>query len=128
MESKIFIDINYSTRSPQITIRQRDSEDTRDKLVAMLVGEAMPGVSDGYCRIERYSDQPGTSVAIITPVHPVDMIKHILTIAKLAHDNAAVDTSGVPDAYRAIIESEYKRLQARYTLGAELDDTLKPKY
>ena len=85
MESKIFIDINYASRSPQIVIRQKDSEDPRDRLVGMLLGEAMPGVADGFCHIERYSEQPGTYVAIITPVGPVDMVKYIPQIAEFNH-------------------------------------------
>lgn len=110
MESKIFIDINYASRSPQIVIRQKDSEDPRDKITSMFINESMPGVRDGYCRIERYADDPATYVAIITPVHPVDMINHIQTIAKFAHENAAVDTSKVPEQYRQIIKEEFERL------------------
>lgn len=118
MESKIFIDINYASRAPQIVIRQKDSEDPRDKLIAMLLGEGMPGVSDGYCRIERYSDQQGTCVAVITAISPIDMIKHIPTIAELAHKNAACDMSGVPDTYRSIIEDEYQKLKDRRMMNS----------
>lgn len=107
MESKIMIDINYASRDPQIVIHQKESDDPRDKLVSMLTGHAMPGVRDGYCRIERY---PGTEMIVITPLHPVDAIKHIPTIAKFAEENAACDTSEVPARLREIIDSEYKRL------------------
>lgn len=69
----------------------------------------MPGVRDGYCRIERYADDLDTYVAVITPVGPVHMIDHIPTIAKLAEENAAVDTSKVPERYRKVLESEISR-------------------
>jgi hypothetical protein len=106
MESKIMIDINYASREPQIVISQNDSDDPRDKLVSMFTGQAMPGVSDGYCRIERYPEGNGTKV-VITPVHPVDMIKHIPTIAKFAEENAPSDVSA---ELRKIIEGEYARI------------------
>lgn len=112
MESKIFIDINYASRLPQIVINYRMSEDPRDKLVAMLTGEAMPGVRDGYCRIERYpGPAPIDEIAVITPVHPVELIKYIPLIAELAEGNASCDTSKVPEIYRGIIEGEYRRLK-----------------
>lgn len=110
MESKILIDINYASREPQIVISQNDSDDPRDKLVSMFTGQAMPGVRDGYCRIERYSEGNGTKV-VITPVHPVDFIKHIPIIAKFAEENASCDTSGVPVELRKIIDAEYHRLR-----------------
>lgn len=110
MESKILIDINYASREPQIVIQQGESDDPRDKLVSMFTGHAMPGVREGYCRIERYPEMHGTKV-VITPVHPVDLIKHIPTISKFAEENAACDTSGVPVELRKIIEEEYRRLK-----------------
>ena len=105
MESKILIDINYASREPQIVISQSDSDDPRDKLVSMFAGQAMPGVRDGYCKIERYAEGNGTKI-VITPVHPVDLIKHIPTIAKFAEENAASDTSSVPAELKKIIEGE----------------------
>jgi hypothetical protein len=107
MESKILIDINYASREPQIVIHVKESDDPRDKLISMFTGQAMPGVRDGYCRIERY---PNQDMVVITPVHPVDLIKHIPTIAKFAEENAASDTSSVPDKLREIIAGEYDRL------------------
>lgn len=70
----------------------------------------MPGVRDGYCRIERFPGVKDTEISVITPVHPVDMISHIPAIAELAQDNGAIDTSKAPGAYRTIIEGEYNRL------------------
>lgn len=112
MESKIMIDINYASRSPQIVIRYKDSDDPRDKLVSMLTGEAMPGVRDGYCRIERYPG-PNEEIAVITPIHPVEAIKHIPTIALLAESNGSIDTTQVSVEYRRIIESECKRIRLK---------------
>lgn len=111
MQSKIWIDINYLSRTPQIMVDYKESNDPRDKLISMLTGEAMPGVRDGYCRIERYTELNGETKVVITPIHPVDLIKHIPTIALLAESNAACDTSAVPDILRTVIESEYKRLR-----------------
>src|ERR1700677_694150 len=108
MESNIMIDINYASRDPQIIILQKDSNDPRDKLVSMFTGHSMPGVRDGYCQIERYA---GDEKVVITPVHPVDLINHIPTIAKFAEENVSCDTSGVPEKYRKIIEAEYERLR-----------------
>lgn len=112
MESKIFIDINYASRDPQIVIHSKESDDPRDKLVSMLTGHSMPGVRDGYCRIERYpgTAKEGVEIAVITPVHPVDLIKHIPQIAELAESNKAHDTSEVPGILRRVIKSEYERL------------------
>lgn len=110
MESKILIDINYASHDPQIVIKQQDSDDPRDKLISMFTGQSMPGVRDGYCRIERMPNVTGGSEVIITPVHPLDMIDHIPTIAKLAEENATCDTSRVPARYREIIKKEYQRI------------------
>ena len=107
MESKILIDINYSSRDPQIVITQKDSDDPRDKLISMFTGHSMPGVRDGYCRIER---MPSDGVVIITPVHPVDMIKHIPLIAEFAEENATCDTSEMPKKYLEILKSELDRV------------------
>lgn len=113
MESKILIDVNYASKMPQIAIHHvEESEDPRDKLIAMLLGESMPGTSDGYCRIERYPGKKGNAwVSIITPIHPVDMINHIPTIAQFAEENAACDTSGVPAKLKQIIEQEHMRIK-----------------
>lgn len=102
------IDINYSSREPQIVIHQKESDDPRDKLISMFIGEAMPGVRDGYCRIERY---PGTEMIVITPLHPVDAIRHIPAIANYAEENASCDTSQVPG--HPIIRSRRKRNRRR---------------
>lgn len=125
MESKIFIDVNYATRSPQITMNQKDSDDPRDKLIAMLLGEAMPGVRDGYCRIERYSDQNGVVVAVITPVGPIEMLKYIPDIIRQAEENACIDKADVPKILLALFESHRDRLLAVPTLGESLNDDLK---
>jgi hypothetical protein len=111
MESKIMIDINYASREPQVVISQRDSEDPRDKLISMFTGGSMPGVREGYCRIERYSELNVESKVVITPVHPVDLIDHIPLIAKFAEENVSCDTSEVPGKYRKVIEDEYERLR-----------------
>lgn len=112
MESKIMININYASRDPEVKILYKDSDDPRDVLVSMLTGHAMPGVNDGYCRIERYAgNNEAAQTIIITPVNPVDMIKHIPIIAQYAHENAAVDTAKVSEQYRAIIKAEYERLR-----------------
>ena len=110
MESKIFIDINYASRLPQIVIHHKESDDPRDKLISMLTGDAMPGVRDGYCRIERYPVKGELEISVITPVHPVELVNHIPMIAKAAEDNLAYDTSGMSETYRSIIESECQRL------------------
>lgn len=106
------IDINYASRDPQIVIHQSDGDDPRDKLISMFTGEAMPGVRDGYCRIERYpNDEKTGTVVVITPIHPVEMIKHIPLIIQYASENAASDTAAVPETLLAIIEAEHKRLK-----------------
>jgi len=111
MESKIFIDINYASRTPQIVVhRGGESDDPRDKLIDMLLGEAMPGVSAGYCLIERYAERDGKTVSVITPVHPTEMISHIPLIAQYAHENKAVDTAKVPKRYEEIITAEYDKI------------------
>lgn len=95
MESKILIDINYSTREPQILIRHiADSEDPRDKLISMLTGQAMPGVNDGYCRIERCPSSGNAVTILITPLDPGEAIKHIPMIKQNARQNACIDTNG----------------------------------
>lgn len=109
MESKIFIDINYSSREPQIVIHAKDSDDPRDKLVSMLTGQAMPGIRDGFCRIERYANE---GMIVITPVSPVDMIKFIPQIAETAETCKVIDTSDVPQQYREILQSELARVLA----------------
>lgn len=111
MESKIMIDINYASRDPQIVIHFKESDDPRDKLVSMLTGHAMPGVRDGYCRIERYPGPKDAEIAVITPVHPTALIQHIPMIVNAAENNATCDTSGVAETYRSIIESESHRLR-----------------
>jgi hypothetical protein len=113
MESKIMIDINYASRDPQIVIQQKESDDPRDKLVSMFTGHSMPGVRDGYCRIERYPEINGDAKVVITPVHPVELINHIPLIAKFAEENAASDTSEVPKRYRKIIKGESDRLKIK---------------
>jgi len=111
MESKIMISIDYASRQPQVRILYKDSDDPRDTLVSMFIGQSMPGVSDGYCRIERYAGQEGDArIIVITPIHPTEMINHIPAIAKYAHENAASDTSEIPQRYRKILEQEYNRL------------------
>lgn len=129
MESKIFIDINYSSRDPQIVIHSKESDDPRDKLVSMLTGHSMPGVRDGYCRIERYPGpaKEGVDIAVITPVHPIELIKHIPEIARLALNNASCDTSKVPETYREIIEGECRRLNINGVAPAEGPTVLDPK-
>lgn len=104
------IDISYASREPQILIKQQDSDDPRDKLISMLSGQAMPGVRDGYCKIERVPSVTGGSEVVITPIHPIDMIAHIPAIAIAAEMNPACDTSGVPKHYREIIEREWRRV------------------
>lgn len=104
------IDINYASRDPQIVIRQKESDDPRDKLVSMFTGQSMPGVRDGYCKIERFAETNGETNVTITPVHPVDLIKHIPTIALLAESNGSIDTRAVPETYRGIIETECRRI------------------
>lgn len=91
MESKILIDINYSSRDPQILIQYKESEDPRDKLIAMLTGHAMPGVQDGYCRIERSHSHGGTDFIVITPLSPEDALKHIPSIKRFALESNVVD-------------------------------------
>lgn len=103
MESKIMIDINYASREPQIVINEKSSDDPRDKLVSMFTGHAMPGVRDGYCRIERYPSSDGTTQIVITPLHPLDAIGHIPIIAQLAKENATCDTSSVANRIQKII-------------------------
>lgn len=129
MESKIFIDIHYASRSPQITIIQKDSDDPRDKLIAMLLGEAMPGIKDGYCQIERYSELNGNTVAVITPINPIDMLKHLSAIIAHAEENACIDKVNVPEILLAFFETHRHRLPAVPvkipTLGEELNETLK---
>lgn len=102
MESKLLIDINYASRDPQIVIQYKESSDPRDKLLAMLSGQAMPGVLDGYCTIERFATENGFEAVIITPLHPGDTIKRIPLIKKLALENLCVDTDG----YKETIERQ----------------------
>lgn len=112
----MMIDINYASRDPQIVIRQKESEDPRDKLVSMFTGHSMPGVRDGYCRIERYPDETnGEMKVVITPIHPIDMIGHILYIAKLALENNSLNTAVVLDQYEKIIAGEFERLKTKGT-------------
>lgn len=98
MESKILIDINYSTREPQILIHHvQRSDDPRDKLITMLVGQAMPGVRDGYCRIERSQANDKFEVVVITPLDPGEAVKHIPLIKEQAIQNECTDTGGVKE-------------------------------
>jgi hypothetical protein len=119
MESKILIDINYASREPQIVIHQKDSDDPRDKLVSMFTGGSMPGVRDGYCRIERYPEMNGDAKVVITPVHPEELVNHIPTIAKLAEENNSYNTAEVFGKYLRIIENEYERLMTGGAHSAE---------
>lgn len=99
MESKILIDISYSTREPQILINHVDSDDPRDKLISMFTGQAMPGVRDGYCRIERsHTGTAGERIAIM-PLDPLEVVKHIPTIKQNALENAVIDKSGIKDIF-----------------------------
>lgn len=107
------IDINSASRNPQIVIRQKESDDPRDKLVSMFTGHSMPGVRDGFCRIERYPESNGETVIVITPVHPIDMIREIPTIAELAEENNSIDTKDVIENYRKIIAAEVERLKTK---------------
>lgn len=107
MESKIFIDINYASREPQIAIIPVDTDDPRDKLVSMFTGHAMPGVKDGFCRIERVDGR-----IIITPIHPLDILKYIPIMRDLAELNPAIDTSGMREFYLEILQSELGRIMA----------------
>lgn len=128
MESKIVIDINYASRSPQIIIHKKESDDARDKLLAMFTGDSMPGVRDGYCRIERYTEGL-YEVVTITPVHPTEMIKHIPGIAKLAEENVFSDTSDVLSQYVEILKKELDRVLAtpdRPSLLPLLEQLLRP--
>ena len=121
------IDINYASRDPQIVIQQKESDDPRDKLISMFTGQSMPGVRDGYCRIERYAEVNGEVKVVITPVHPVELINHIPLIAKFAEENAACDTSGVAERYLKIIQQEGARIKVEID-GSKMkraDDWLK---
>lgn len=114
MESKIFIDINYASRDPQIVIHSKESDDPRDKLVSMLTGHSMPGVSDGYCRIERYpGGKDGAEIAVITPINPAKLVQCIPMIVNAAENNAAIDTSGVSETWRSIVECEWNRIRPK---------------
>ena len=95
---------------PQVKIQYKSSDDPRDTLIAMLTGESMPGVRDGYCRIERYPGENGFETAVITPIDPVEMVKHIPLIGEYAFNSPVRDTAEVPSRYFKIIEGEYKRL------------------
>lgn len=137
MESKIMIDINYASREPQIVINEKSSDDPRDKLVAMFTGQAMPGVRDGYCRIERYPNSDGSTQIVITPLHPLDAIGHIPLIAQFAKENATCDTSSVAHRIQKMISelaSNSKKIVDELasdikvpTLGEELNEDLKAK-
>jgi len=137
MESKIMIDINYASREPQIVINEKSSDDPRDKLVSMFTGQAMPGVRDGYCRIERYPSSDGTTQIVITPLHPLDAIGHIPIIAQFAKENATCDTSSVANRIQKIIgelTSNSKNIINELaseikvpTLGEELNENLTTK-
>jgi len=85
MESKIQIDIDMF-RQERILIQLKHTDDLRDKLIAMFLQTAIPDggswrIRDGYCRISLISDDGG-SVAEITPIHPIDMPKHIEEIQR----------------------------------------------
>lgn len=97
MESKILIDINYASREPQVIIQHKESDDPRDKLIAMFAGQAMPGVRDGYCRIERSHSAKDTDFITITPLDPIEAVKHVKAIKRLALENACIDTAGVKE-------------------------------
>lgn len=104
MESKILIDVCYSTRQPQILIQSKQSDDPRDKLVSMFTGEAMPGVRDGYCRIERTHSNHDIDHIQITPLDPIEAVKHIKAIVRLALENNAIDTTGVRELISKILK------------------------
>lgn len=113
MESKIFIDINYASRDPQIVIHSKESDDPRDKLVSMLTGHSMPGVRDGYCRIERYPGpaKEGSEIAVITPIHPTEAIKHIPQIVELATNNNTYSRDEVKAKYKEILIAEITKIR-----------------
>lgn len=96
MESKILIDINYSTREPQIVIQHAGGlgDDPRDKLISMLCGQSMPGARDGYCRIERSHSERGIDFIVITPLDPFEAVKHIPEIKRAARENVVIETNG----------------------------------
>jgi len=111
MESKLFIDINSATRTPQIKILRKHSDDSRDTLVGIFAGQAMPGTNDGFCRIERYPGrEQEAEIIMITPVSPVEMVKCIRDIRELMEKNIYTDTPDALETYKKIIESEYKKL------------------
>jgi hypothetical protein len=112
MESNILIDINYATRDPQIVLKYRDSDDPRDKLISMFAGQAMPGVRDGYCRIERSHSQKDIDFIVITPLDPGEAIKHIAAIKKFAINSACINTTGFKERIeRDELEAVDSRLQ-----------------
>lgn len=113
MESKILIDVSYSTRQPQILIQHKYSDDPRDKLVAMFTGEAMPGVRDGYCRIERTHSNHDIDHIQITPLDPIEAVKHIKAIVRLALENNAIDTSDV----RELITNVFKEAMTQLNVA-----------
>lgn len=95
MESKILIDISYSTREPMIVIQHTFSDDPRDKLINMLIGQAMPGAQNGYCRITRTHSDKGAEYIEIVPLDPIDVIRHIPQIVELAISNSCIDTTEI---------------------------------
>lgn len=113
MESNILIDISYSTREPQIVIKCRESDDPRDKLITMFAGQAMPGVRDGYCRIERSHSQKDVDFIVIVPLDPGEAVKHIPSIRDGALSNAAICRDGFKERIEKDLLHEVNPLFAR---------------
>ena len=59
----------------------------------MLAGQAMPGVRDGYCRIERSHSDKDIDYIVITPLDPGAVLKNIPSMVRLALDNKVIDTA-----------------------------------
>lgn len=104
MLSKVLIDINVH-RQEHISVRWANSDDPRDKLVAMFLQAACPEglpentVLDGYCRISILGKTgEGGIVAEIVPIHPLEMPKHI----DIIKDNADKIIKVNPAAKRPI--------------------------
>jgi hypothetical protein len=76
MFSKIFIDLN-THKDVHIRLTRNDSDDVRDKMVAMFIQEAAPAITtDGFCMI-RSVDPENQKVYEIVPIHPLDMPRFI---------------------------------------------------
>lgn len=99
MESKIMIDIDYETK-PVVSIRQKNTEDVRDRLVALFVQTAAPNgyCYDGYARVSRLQvEDDGIQRAEITPIHPMEMVKHFEMIRDNAKKFSTFEISAAPE-------------------------------